>query len=145
MANLEKKFVKPSNVKKRVSLAFLTAVTSKNGKFLKNHNPNISPPSVLAKTCISVFNAHNLGFLSPMAHGRVQNKILHYARHTLLETSVFPLKSAKIAPCQFWEVLAIFLEASFLLLFSNTYVSILYNNGFNNKHLVLFLPSLGQN
>ena len=29
--------------------------------------------------CISAFNAHNLEFLSPMAHGRVQNKIPHYA------------------------------------------------------------------
>ena len=79
MANLEKKIVKPSNVKKSVSLTFLTSVDSKNGKFLKNRNPNVLPPSVLAKTCISAFNAHNLGFSSPMACGRVQNKIPHYA------------------------------------------------------------------
>merc|ERR1712237_72629 len=79
MANLEKKIVKPSNVKKSVSLTFITSVASKNGKFLKNCNPNILSLSVLAKTCISVFNAHNFGFLSPMARGRVQNKIPHYA------------------------------------------------------------------
>ena len=69
----------PSNVKKSVSLTFLTSVASKNGKFLKNCNPNILPPSVLAKTCISAFNAHNLGFLSLMDCGQVKNKILHYA------------------------------------------------------------------
>ena len=69
----------PSNVKKSVSLTFLTSVASKNGKFLKNCNPNILPPSVLAKTCISAFKAHNLGFLSLMARGQVKNKILHYA------------------------------------------------------------------
>ena len=79
MANLQKKIVKPSNVKKSVSLTFLTSVASKNGKFLKNCNPNILPPSVLAKMCISSFNAHNLGFLSLMDCGQVKNKILHYA------------------------------------------------------------------
>ena len=36
-------------------------------------------PQYLAKTCISAFNAHNLGFLSSMARGRGQNKIPHYA------------------------------------------------------------------